>query len=464
MNSFADLKDASLEITPKVQSSRNTYMVVSVVAYLIGITKTHFEQEYDSPKIEYYQQMDENKSARIIRNLCIVRTSILSYFDEIYGEMVYNLKNLRTMPKYIPTECLDQLIKDGVTIEKVNYKPYQYIIDINRLISEHIDDCQDLFPIWLKWPYIKKLFIMPKATTESTIRSAAKSYSRNRSNYPYQVYLNWSNFESGNILYNDKKFVTLLYTQNGDAFKDISKVLDAGNWAKSNIYDFLKNSNRATMVVDCENCDPYRLYATLQNLDKNALLGKIKKVIFFDDVNTTPVWSLFEEYISIPAEHIIIPRVKGNKSLVDIRLTADTCREFYQNNIDSFILCSSDSDYWGLITALPEANFLVMVESEKCSPNMKSAMGEAEIKYCYINDFCSGNTSELKIAAVLSEVKKSIGSFMLGNINEILEDAYSSTRVDMSKVEKTQFYNKYIKPMRLSIANDGELSIVLGSK
>ncbi len=43
----------------------------------------------------------------------------------------------------------------------------------------------------------------------------------------------------------------------------------------------------------------------------------------------------------------MIERVKENKSLVDIRLTTGTCREFFQNDTDSCILASSDSDYWG---------------------------------------------------------------------------------------------------------------------
>lgn len=79
----------------------------------------------------------------------------------------------------------------------------------------------------------------------------------------------------------------------------------------------------------------------------------------------------------------MIERIKENKSLVDIRLTTGTCREFFQNNTDSFILVSSDSDYWGLISAMPEAHFLVLVEDEKCSPAVKKAMVDAGITYCY---------------------------------------------------------------------------------
>ena len=43
-------------------------------------------------------------------------------------------------------------------------------------------------------------------------------------------------------------------------------------------------------------------------------------------------------------------------------------KEFYANNTDSFMLVASDSDYWAMLDQLPEANFLMMVEREKCSP------------------------------------------------------------------------------------------------
>ena len=56
-----------------------------------------------------------------------------------------------------------------------------------------------------------------------------------------------------------------------------------------------------------------------------------------------------------PVEHMMIERVKQNKSLVDVMLISRTCQEHYKNNVDSFILVSSDSDYWGLISSLQDA-------------------------------------------------------------------------------------------------------------
>ena len=43
------------------------------------------------------------------------------------------------------------------------------------------------------------------------------------------------------------------------------------------------------------------------------------------------------------------------------------------------------SDYWGLISSLPDAHFLVMIERKKCGPDMKEALADAGIFYCYLN-------------------------------------------------------------------------------
>lgn len=145
------------------------------------------------------------------------------------------------------------------------------------------------------------------------------------------------------------------------------------------------------MVVDCENSDPYKLCATLKSLDYQYT-SKISQVILFDDVHTATAWEILEQYTKLPVEHILIERVKENKSLVDITLTARASKEHYQNKVDSFIIVSSDSDYWGLISVLNEAQFLVMVEREKCGPDMKRALVESGIFYCYIDDFYSANS------------------------------------------------------------------------
>lgn len=238
--------------------------------------------------------------------------------------------------------------------------------EINRLLSDRINNCRDLFPIWISWEYIRELFITPNGLTEEGTRDAARLYYSHKDLYPYQMYINWFPSSEGNILYSDKKFAVLLYRWHNDEFTDFSKVSDAGDFIKGGIYDFLEQSIKSAVVVDCENSDPYKLCATLRNLGGDVL-EKISKIVLYDDVHSASAWRILSSYVSCPVEHIMIDRVKKTKSLVDIRLTAGACKEFYQNNVDSFILVSSDSDYWGLISSLPDARFLVMVERESVS-------------------------------------------------------------------------------------------------
>ena len=440
----------------------STYTVVSKMAFLLGVEKRHFENEHEPPKMEWYEKLHADKNARIVRNLCRLRTALMRNYSAIYKQMRYELKNLHSMFLIIPQDSLQELLDDGISIEKANYRPNQYIIDINRLITDRINNCKQIFPLWLKWEYIRTLFIMPNGHTEEGLKAAAAEYYANKNVYPYQVYMNWAYAASGNILYNDKKFVNLLYEANEDYFTDPSKVSDAGNLTKAGIYRFLEHSNRTAVVVDCENSDPYKLYATLNNLNQEALLNKISKIILYNDIHTTTAWKILEKFTQIPIEHNLIERIKENKSLVDIRLTTGTCREYYTNNIDSFILVSSDSDYWGLISAMPEVRFFVMVENEKCSPTIKNALIDAGVSYCYIDDFCTGNSNEIKEAAVLAEVRQALDQAFHVNIQDILQEAYRATRADMTTAEKNQFYDRYIRSMKIVIAPNGEATIELG--
>ena len=41
-------------------------------------------------------------------------------------------------------------------------------------------------------------------------------------------------------------------------------------------------------------------------------------------------------------------------------------------NSTHIILVSSDSDYWDLISAIPEARFLVLTERAQCSPQVNN--------------------------------------------------------------------------------------------
>jgi len=169
-----------------------TFMIVSKVAFLLGVDRKHFESEIQPPKMEWYNFLKNDRNARIVRNLCMLRNDLERNYSAVYTAMTSDVKNLNTLPQYILQEALTELEQDGILILKTNAKPVQYIIELNKKINDRINNCKSIFPIWLNWEYIKQLYIMPGGTSESGAKAAADEYYANRKSYPYQMYINWN--------------------------------------------------------------------------------------------------------------------------------------------------------------------------------------------------------------------------------------------------------------------------------
>lgn len=459
-----DDEEALFTEDERIAYKDSTHDIVSKVGYLIGVPKYRFEDDRYRLRLDLYETLDKNKTARIVRNLCIGRASIERNFGRINDMMRKEFKSIFNMPDLVPQDALNQLEFDGVGLRlRANAKLGEYIIEINRLIRDRINNCKSIFPVWLNWDYVRDIFNMKNGLTEAGIKEAANVYFSHLECYPYGIYINWVPQQCGNILYNDKKFVTLMYQWHNDYFTDYSKVSDASSFVKSSVYEFIEDADQVVMAVDCENSDPYRLCATLKGLDAD-ILSKIKKIMLFDDIHTVDAWRILESHTKIPVEHIMTERVMATKSLVDIEMTAMTCREHYRNLVDSFIIVSSDSDYWGLISTLPDAKFLVMIEREKCGPDMKAALANSGIFYCYLDDFYTGDGEDLKKNALFNELFRSLDKAINLNAKQMLNDALTATRIEMPVSEKKQFYAKYIKNMKLVIDDDGNVSLELNIK
>lgn len=447
-----------------LQYKDSTYEIVSKVGYLIGVPTRFFGHDKNNLQKDIYDELDNDKNARIIRNLCLIRAAIEKHYTHINNKMRYEYKKLSTISEYIPVEAINQLTLDGIVfLKNSNTRLFQHVIELNKHISDRINNCKTLFPLWLNWNYIKELFIMPNGLTEKGVKSAGEIYCAHKKYYPYQTYINWTPRECGNVLYNDKKFASILYAVNNDEFAEYSKVSDAGTFVKESIYDYIEENKKIVVVVDCENSDPYKLCATLRNLD-HKYTQKISSIILFDDIHTATTWRILEQFTEIPVEHVMIERVKENKSLVDIKLTARACQEHYKNDVDAFIIVSSDSDYWGLISSLPDAKFLVMIERASCGHDLKHALNNAGIFYCFIDDFYSGNTEDIKHRALFQEMHKYISNVIKLNVNEMFEEALIQTRIEMTEAEKKQFFNKYVKNLELSISAEGNVVIEFKKK
>lgn len=440
--------------------------ISAILAFLIGIDKftldNHFDNECDI--------LFENENALKIRYLNRIRTTLFLHYKYISKEIQYNMKNINTID-YFNYDEITWLMEHDIKVMQSNCSADKYLYKIGILINEHINDCKNLFPEWVKWEYIKDLFIIPKtlggeAIAQRYLKEEGAKFQNNLNNYPFQMYIHWNQGEYGNILMNDKKLLNILYQLHNDVFDDDSKIYDANDGIKQNIYNFIDNSDSSIIVVDCENADVYKLYSVLKGLNPNEL-SKISKIILYDDKNTTFAWKLLKQFTDIETEHINVERVTYAKSLVDIKLTAGVCKEFYENHVDSFILFSSDSDFWGLISSLPTANFLVMIESSKCGENIKETLRENRIYYCSVDDFSTFNISQIYNAALKDALQKELDKFNITGIwNELnsrlfIDQLYKKCRINATENERQNFIDKYIKTIKFKINEEGNFYLSL---
>jgi uncharacterized LabA/DUF88 family protein len=154
--------------------------------------------------------------------------------------------------------------------------------------------------------------------------------------------------------------------------------------------DFVGVAGDAVIIVDCENSDAQRLYDALAVVKLFA-----RKIILIDDTHTNRMWDeIVREYkeADITIEHDEFPRLKEEKSLVDHRMVAKACEEFYKNNIKHFVLVTSDSDIWALIHSLPDAEILVLAERCKSGDVFIDALTQNKTQRVFLEDITSEST------------------------------------------------------------------------
>lgn len=438
-------------------SSTNSYNIVSLVAYLIGVKRDQFDRSTLSSGT--FDGYEANDNAKTMRCLCMLRNALMKHGDRIFT-LMNELKSLDQMPEYIDPAIFPYLSSRGLQIIRANQKPLKYILQLNQLIADRINTCQPLFPLWIKWPYIRKLFIMSKGGKPDGVNKQIRQFNANINIYPFHCYIDIPNIDHGNYLFNDEKFLTIVYKINGDEFTDAQKVRDASLLSRNKLYDFVSANEKIELVVDCENSDPYQLTAVLRNIQSNCTSGieHIQKVILYDDPHTIDTWQILSDFVPTPIEYELVERVNDHKSLVDLRMTAGTCREHYKNGVNAFLLVSSDSDFWGLISSLPTASFLSLLEHDKTGTSLLDALDAAGINYCFIDDF-AGNLADIKVAALKNCMRKYLADVVHFNVNDMLDEIFTRTNLQMTAGEKQVFFDKYVKTLKLQIGSDGDVTV-----
>lgn len=423
-------------------------VVTSLVGYLLGVPLRHLQDR------AVISDCRKNKHAIIVRDLCTIRSALIRNYDTFLEEMRVKQSGLYGLVEQRESEALSRLRQHGINIWSSKVRNvYEPIESLNGLISDRINNCKDLFPTWLDWHCVREAFIMPNGLCREGIEEAIALYKKTTDYCPHRMYINIKFYENGRyILGNDYAVCYALYESCGQKFTDLSKVSDAKKSVKKKIAAFLEEGN-VVIAVDCENSDPYKMCATLSSLSP-AQSCKIKKIILIDDVNASSAWRVLNSYTDIPVETVCIERVLRGKSLVDITLSSVVCKEHYANGVNSVMLFSSDSDYWGLASTLPNVKFFVMVEEGACSEQYKESLERKGIQYCCIDDFYSGDSDSIKNAALITSISNSLKSV---NLYKLLDDAIASARMALSPAERANFIEKYISGASIKVGSDGSL-------
>ncbi len=472
-NTFDDVADFSEDSPEEVESDllesarvpeyERTYDVVSLMMYLSGIEQRRFE-EHRPPLTEKYEELDRNDDARIIRHLCILRTSFIRNFHSILNG-IYALKTFSMMPEYFSSESMEELEKNGIVLQNGKRDINYYTIQLNVEIEQRIGKVRQLFPDWLNWEYVKSLFCMPKGHTLEGVKKAADFYNQDRSRYPFQVWLNWRISDCGNIFLHDYRFCTLLYQANHDEFQNTSLVNGTRRDTEVNFHDFLHEHQDILIIVDCENSDPVKLAAALDSLPAD-LLQNIYKIVFVDSKNTSQVWDTLCRRITrsvcvlgVEVEHNMTATLYANKSQVDMALALTVQKEVSDNSLDAVILASSDSDYWTMIQFMPETDFLVFLEKLKSGKIIRDKLEENGYHYCYIDDFCTGKVNVIKTDTILDVLQDQIDEMVHFNIKKMFEDQIRTNWFSFTEKERDDLYTRYLQKMKLKIDKEGEVRI-----
>lgn len=415
------------------------------MAYLMGAETSRTEKIYTKGVSLVVDWIKRSKDAINIRCLCYIRTVLMQSFHKTDNELRFRKKNL-TEIDWISPKAIQALKENEINVRAFGDTAAQCVKNLNSLIEENIDKCKFLFPEWLEWDYIRGIFIIP-SNVITRIGTEVEKFQKYRKFYPFEIYMHYNDLKAFTMyLRDDEKFLRTLYSVHNKEFDDRSKYVDASEDTKNDIYEFINNSRKTIIVVDCENADAFNFYGTLKGLDDDVI-SKIDKIILYDDVNTTVGWNYLSKHIDVPIERVNVKRLLRNKSLVDIQLTAGVCKGFYNDKIDSFIIVSSDSDQWGIIESIPEANFYIMVEKKHCSVKLMKALEQKEIKYCAVDDFYSGKAESLKRTVLLDKLKEKLkDTSKKQNASKLTEEIYCECKITASIQERDQFLKRYVQP------------------
>ncbi len=465
--SIAAVKNCLKNVSWKERSRMMGYTndIVSTFSYLIGIDKKYFrEEELENTfaSIEIYNRLEHIKSAKIVRSLCLIRNGFMNNFGRILVIVNDSGAGIHGLYDYVDKDAITYLESAGI---KFKYQSWaaNYITEANRYLSDRVNNCKTLFPDFIEWDYLRELFLMPDGATYDGCKAGSDVYYANKTCYPFSCYMNWKLIceERGKSLYNDYLFLRNLYEDNKDTFDRQELVSDNSENNKNTVSEFLLKGD-VEIIIDCENANPFFIYSFLNAISSEEC-RHISRVIMFNDLNASTAWeALPKRFDDIEFEEVLCDRMLERKSMVDVRLISRTMKEYYEENIRSFILVSSDSDFYGLIEELPNADFMLVVQRKMSSSIFRETARSSGISYIYSEDYPYSEAYDFIKSVMKADFKKTIKEkWSTINLLEEVESICQKTYAKLTDAEKTNIIKTIIRNLKIEVDDEYNAKIVV---
>ena len=427
--------------------STNIVSVADIVGYFAGMPT---RGNINSATLSVLDKMSNDVDAVKLRTSCLLRSSIYRNWSDVNlslkcGECWRDIKFVG--------EIYSMLYGSEISDNEVIYSSAEELCDqLNTQIEYLYPKLSEYVPYWVNLEAVRTLFLTDKSDTDKYLyEDTLRKYRVNIKNYPFQCWVNLKSYSySGLIFQNDYNFIKYVYKQyNIEVPDNISFNSD-----EESKVEYLKSAlskNNITLVVDCENFDPYKLTSFLGWVEQQGCKG-IQRIILVDDINTNKMWKTLYNYTSIPITYIKAERVIPTKSNLDIYLTSTISKDYYLFGITDYILASSDSDYVPFMTSLNGANFIVLYENAKWSSITSSKLDTALIPHVSV-DSLGITTDDVEDDIVSEEIENFFKTHVLLDIDEFLTKIYLKCHITGSKSRK-EFMSKYLSNLTVKIVDN----------
>ncbi|MBQ2184722.1 MAG: hypothetical protein II399_08785, partial [Lachnospiraceae bacterium] len=274
-------------------------MITKDIEYLIGVDEKHIA-DFDAMKEKYGTEF---------RNLNILRSAIISNFHEVNDAY----KDGTSLSDIDVTASVVKDLSLEYFFDRKDKSLSRYVIWINKRIESQCPEFSDseINPEW-----IKNMFTMENGDTVEGVQAAVTRYTQFRQYYPFQKYINWDFSRT-------KEEIRKKYFLKTD--EDFSNNLERYYAQDNSWVDFTSNGRKSTVVIDCENGNPSATVAALLPIS-----DRLEKVVLINDDCASGLWSEFQKKLLLEGVFVCeekLPRLKAQKSLVDLRMAARILEE-----------------------------------------------------------------------------------------------------------------------------------------